>query len=71
MASTERKRRTAGLDGLRALAAVLPVVLAGSAASWYLVERPLMARADRPRRRPGREGTQAGGQPQLEAHAAP
>jgi peptidoglycan/LPS O-acetylase OafA/YrhL len=56
---------------LPALAAVLPVVLAVSAASWYLVERPLMERADRPRRRRGRGATKSGGQPQLEAHAAP
>jgi peptidoglycan/LPS O-acetylase OafA/YrhL len=50
-----------------ALFAVLPVVLAVSAASWYLVERPLIARASRRRdrrdsRTPGR---------QMEAHAAP
>jgi peptidoglycan/LPS O-acetylase OafA/YrhL len=33
-----------------ALAAMLPPVLAVAAASWYLVERPLMARAERARR---------------------
>jgi peptidoglycan/LPS O-acetylase OafA/YrhL len=57
-------------DGfLPALAAVLPVVLAVAAASWYLVERPLMARAERPRRRRARRGAPA--EARLEAHAAP
>jgi peptidoglycan/LPS O-acetylase OafA/YrhL len=55
-------------DGfLPALAAVLPVVLTVAAASWYLVERPLMARAERPRRRRARRRAEA----RLEAHAAP
>jgi peptidoglycan/LPS O-acetylase OafA/YrhL len=51
-----------------ALLVTVPVVLLVSAASWYLVERPLMARADRPLApRPGRRR-----QSQLEeAHAAP
>ncbi len=50
-----------------ALAVVLPVVLAVCAASWYLVERPLIARASRRRDpRDGRTRTS-----QMEAHAAP
>jgi peptidoglycan/LPS O-acetylase OafA/YrhL len=52
---------------LPALAVTLPVVLAFSAGSWYLVERPLIARANRPRARPPARR----GQPQLEARAAP
>jgi peptidoglycan/LPS O-acetylase OafA/YrhL len=52
---------------LPALAVTLPVVLAVSAGSWYLVERPLITRASRPRARPSARR----GQPQLEAHAAP
>jgi peptidoglycan/LPS O-acetylase OafA/YrhL len=57
---------------LRLLVVVSPVLLA-AAASWYLVERPLIARAGR--RRPaaaqgaGRRGARAGAQ--LDAHAAP
>ena len=50
-----------------ALVAILPVVLAVSAASWYLVERPLTARANR-RRDPRDSRTRRS---QLEAHAAP
>ena len=50
-----------------ALLVVLPVVLAVSAASWYLVERPLIARASRRRdRRESRTPSR-----QMEAHAAP
>jgi peptidoglycan/LPS O-acetylase OafA/YrhL len=46
---------------------LVPVLLA-AAASWYLVERPLITWAARPRR-----GQRAGrsGQAQLEARAAP
>jgi peptidoglycan/LPS O-acetylase OafA/YrhL len=54
---------------LPALAAVLPVVLGVAAASWYLIERPLMARAARPPRRRARRGAAA--EARLEAHAAP
>jgi peptidoglycan/LPS O-acetylase OafA/YrhL len=52
---------------------VLPPILLAAAASWYLVERPLIARAARPRRARGRsaERSERRGQPQLEAHAAP
>ena len=52
---------------------VLPPILLVAAASWYLVERPLIARAARPRRARGRnaERSERRGQPQLEAHAAP
>jgi peptidoglycan/LPS O-acetylase OafA/YrhL len=50
-----------------ALAVMLPPVLAVSAASWYLVERPLIAAADRPRRRSAERRRRAA----LEAHAAP
>jgi peptidoglycan/LPS O-acetylase OafA/YrhL len=50
-----------------ALLVVLPVVIVVSAASWYLVERPLIERAGRRRvRRPSR-----GRQGRLEAQAAP
>jgi peptidoglycan/LPS O-acetylase OafA/YrhL len=50
-----------------ALLVSLPVVLLISAASWYLVERPLITRANRPRApRAGRRR-----QSQLEAQAAP
>jgi peptidoglycan/LPS O-acetylase OafA/YrhL len=49
------------------LALVLPLVLAVSAASWYLVERPLLARANRPRARRAKRRREA----RLEAHAAP
>ncbi|HEY0633605.1 MAG TPA: acyltransferase [Thermoleophilaceae bacterium] len=52
---------------------VLPPILLVAAASWYLVERPLIARAARPRRA-GRRRAERGhrrGQPHLEAHAAP
>jgi peptidoglycan/LPS O-acetylase OafA/YrhL len=52
---------------LPALAVTLPVVLAVSAGSWYLVERPLIARANRPSRRRAKRRSQS----QLEAHAAP
>ncbi|MEA2450642.1 MAG: hypothetical protein QOG63_2574 [Thermoleophilaceae bacterium] len=58
---------------LPALATVLPAVLAVAAASWYLVERPLLSRAERPRRRgpsePRRGATSSDAR--LEAHAAP
>ena len=64
-----------------ALAAMLAPVLAVGAASWYLVERPLMARAERVRRAPDRGGrvpvpgsrtARGRGRPaELEAHAAP
>jgi peptidoglycan/LPS O-acetylase OafA/YrhL len=59
---------------LPALAAMLPPVLAVGAASWYLVERPLMARAERTGRaaRARRRGAGARGRAaELEAHAAP
>ncbi len=50
-----------------ALLTTLPVVLLVSAGSWYLVERPLIARANRPSaRRAKRRGSA-----RLEAHAAP
>jgi peptidoglycan/LPS O-acetylase OafA/YrhL len=52
---------------LPALAVTLPVVLAVSAGSWYLVERPLIALANRPSRRRTKRRSQS----QLEAHAAP
>ena len=52
---------------LPALLMMLPVVLLVSAGSWYLVERPLLARAHRPRARRAARRRQA----QLEAHAAP
>jgi peptidoglycan/LPS O-acetylase OafA/YrhL len=52
---------------LPALLVILPIVLGVAAASWYLVERPLLARAHRPRSAP----TARGRQPQVEAHAAP
>jgi peptidoglycan/LPS O-acetylase OafA/YrhL len=53
------------------LLVVVPPVLLVAAASWYLVERPLIARAAR--RRPDARETRRGGraQPRLEAHAAP
>src|SRR4051794_9625896 len=55
------------------LLVVVPPVLLVAAASWYLVERPLIARAGRRRqaaRQPaGRRGTRASAQ--LDAHAAP
>jgi peptidoglycan/LPS O-acetylase OafA/YrhL len=55
-----------------AIAVMLPVVLAVSAASWYLVERPLMARASRTKKaRPARAAERQRRQAQLEAHAAP
>lgn len=64
-----------------ALATVLPPVLAVSAASWYLVERPLLARLTRPARRrargprrapdPRRVPSQPVRARELEAHAAP
>jgi peptidoglycan/LPS O-acetylase OafA/YrhL len=46
-------------------------VLLVAAASWYLVERPFIARAAR--RRPAAREARRGGraQAQLEAHAAP
>ncbi len=50
-----------------ALLMILPVVLLVSAGSWYLVERPLLARAHRPRT----PRTERRRQAQLEAHAAP
>jgi peptidoglycan/LPS O-acetylase OafA/YrhL len=50
-----------------ALAVALPVVLLVSAGSWYLVERPLVALANRPS---SRRAKRRGGA-QLEAHAAP
>jgi peptidoglycan/LPS O-acetylase OafA/YrhL len=53
---------------------VLPAILLVAAASWYLVERPLIARAARPRSERRRRRAPRGehrGQPQLEAHAAP
>jgi peptidoglycan/LPS O-acetylase OafA/YrhL len=56
---------------LRLLLMVPPVLLV-AAASWYLVERPLIARASRTRA--GRDDTrrrERRGQPQLEAHVAP
>jgi peptidoglycan/LPS O-acetylase OafA/YrhL len=53
---------------LPALAVVLPLVLAVSAASWYLVERPLLARAGRTR---SRASARRRRQSRLEAHAAP
>jgi peptidoglycan/LPS O-acetylase OafA/YrhL len=53
------------------LLVLLPVVLLIAAASWYLLERPLLARAERARE-PGRARRRApSGDPQLEAHAAP
>lgn len=53
---------------LPTLALALPCVLAVSAASWYFVERPLIARAARvPAARRERRRAQA----RLEAHAAP
>jgi peptidoglycan/LPS O-acetylase OafA/YrhL len=52
---------------LPALLTILPVVLLISAGSWYLVERPLLAWAHRPRARRAARRQQA----QLEAHAAP
>jgi peptidoglycan/LPS O-acetylase OafA/YrhL len=56
------------------LLVVVPPVLLVAAASWYLVERPLIARAAR--RRPAERGARRsarGGraQVQLDAHAAP
>jgi peptidoglycan/LPS O-acetylase OafA/YrhL len=58
----------------RVLLLLGPVLLV-AAASWYLVERPLIARAARPRPlRGGRRSRRAAeqrGQAQLEAHAAP
>jgi peptidoglycan/LPS O-acetylase OafA/YrhL len=55
---------------LRLLVVVPPVLLA-AAASWYLVERPLIARAARRRPSARRARRDARGQAQLEAHAAP
>jgi peptidoglycan/LPS O-acetylase OafA/YrhL len=52
---------------LLSLAVTLPVVLLVSAGSWYLVERPLIARANREPARRARRRRQS----QLEAHAAP
>jgi peptidoglycan/LPS O-acetylase OafA/YrhL len=52
---------------LGALAVTLPVVLLVSAGSWYLVERPLIALANRPGSRRAKRRRAA----QLEAHAAP
>lgn len=54
-----------------ALAVVLPVVLAVGAASWYLVERPLIALADRPRGERVGAGRRRRREARLEAHAAP
>jgi peptidoglycan/LPS O-acetylase OafA/YrhL len=53
------------------LLVVVPPVLLVAAASWYLVERPFIARAAR--RRPAAREARRGGraQAQLEAHAAP
>jgi hypothetical protein len=45
------------------------VVLVVSAVSWYLVERPLLVRAGRSRKRRSDERRRRQGQ--LEAHAAP
>ena len=50
-----------------ALLVILPVVLAVSAGSWYLLERPLIAIANRPRTGRAKRGSQS----QLEARAAP
>jgi peptidoglycan/LPS O-acetylase OafA/YrhL len=54
---------------LPTLALALAAVLSVASASWYLVERPLVERATRTRRRPGRR--RGAVQPELEAHAAP
>ena len=60
------------------LALTLPIVLCVAAASWYLVERPLIELAGRragvARRLGGplyRRGARRRREPQLEAHAAP
>jgi peptidoglycan/LPS O-acetylase OafA/YrhL len=53
---------------LLAFAVILPVVLLVSAGSWYLVERPLIALANRPG---SRRSERRRRQTQLEAHAAP
>jgi peptidoglycan/LPS O-acetylase OafA/YrhL len=55
------------------MALLLVPTLLVAAASWYLVERPLIAWAARPRgeRRRRRASAARGGQPQLEARAAP
>jgi peptidoglycan/LPS O-acetylase OafA/YrhL len=57
---------------VRLLLLLVPA-LAIAAASWYLVERPLIAWAGRPREERGRGGRRArrGQSQQLEAHAAP
>jgi peptidoglycan/LPS O-acetylase OafA/YrhL len=55
----------------RLLLVIGPVLLV-AAASWYLVERPLIAWAARPRQsRRDRRRAERHGQSQLEAHAAP
>jgi peptidoglycan/LPS O-acetylase OafA/YrhL len=53
------------------LLVVAPPVLLVAAASWYLVERPLIARAARRRPAARRARRRGRAQPQLEAHAAP
>jgi peptidoglycan/LPS O-acetylase OafA/YrhL len=56
--------------GLRLLL-ILPPVLLVAALSWYLVERPLIARAAWPSGRRGARGRAGASQAQLEARAAP